>query len=93
MPKRQVVTQRLLLRLILAQGSVVPDAALLAATGCRTMSTLHTLVCRLRQRLRRPAAIERIRGVWFCLDPAATPDLPSVDARLLVPAEPAVKRG
>lgn len=89
MASRQVITQRLLARLILAQGAVVPDAILMAACwgeGAGNASTLATLVCRLRQRLPHPDAIERVRGIGWRLDPAEAPHLPPVDARLLVPA-------
>lgn len=93
MPTRQVVTQRLLARLLLAQGGVVPDGVLMAAIWGDDLPvdpavTLAQLVSRLRRRLPHPGAIERLRGVGYRLDPAAAPDLPAVDARLLVPAPP-----
>jgi DNA-binding response OmpR family regulator len=86
---RQDVTQRVLARLIMAQGAVVPDRVLLAAAygdGRGRIGTLRTLLFRVRQSLPRPAAIERVRGLGYRLDPAAAPLLPPVDARLLVPA-------
>lgn len=98
MPTRQVVTQRLLARLLLAQGAVVPDAILMAAIWGDDLPvdpgvTLAQLVSRLRRRLPRPDAVERLRGVGYRLDPAAAPHLPPVDARQLVPAAPTTQRG
>jgi hypothetical protein len=43
------------------------------------------LVHRVRLRLRHPAALVRVRGLGYRLDPAEGPHLPPLDLRSLVP--------
>ena len=89
LPRRDT-TQRLLVRLVLAQGAVVPDAQLLMACYGRTMprraqATLAVLVHRVRLTLAHPAALTRVRHVGYRLAPAEHPHLPPLDLGCLVP--------
>jgi len=99
MPKRQTpgVTARLVARLAMAGGRVVPDDALMLACWGDDepeagRAALVVMVCLLRKRL-PVGAIDRVRDVGYRLAPAVAAALPAVDERIFVPAEPAVKRG
>lgn len=82
---------RLLTRLAVAKGRIVPHGTLaLAVYGDAgpddAEGVLRVMLCKLRKTLPE-GAIRTHRGVGYSLDPAVAATLQGVDDRLLVPAD------